>query len=234
MGYAIATLIGLDQMYQDLYDKDIFDGIVLHEDINKEILVDRIFERCGEFSIGHTDPDYLHHEILNFFLVHKRTFDKMMELSELEYNPIENYDRQETWRDDGTYQNNSSVSTEGATTSNNTQETKNLKTDYSSFTEDTRAADNSSSYENYEKHNHGGNDTVNGKVIDDGGTTNESETTGNDNGTNANVHTGRVHGNIGVTTTQQMIESSLELEPKLNIYIYIADLFANEMCIQVY
>ena len=234
MGYAIATLIGLNEMYEDLYDEDIFTGIDIHEDIDRDVLVDRIFERCGEFSVGHTDPEFMHHEILNFFKVYKRQFDKMMELAKLEYNPIENYDRFESWRDDGEFENEGAVDNEGGGTSDNTQETKNMKTDFDSYDENTRAADNSSSYENYEKTNHGGNNTLNGKVIDDGETTHEDHTTSENSGTNSNVHTGRIHGNIGVTTTQQMIESSLELEPKLNVYIYISDLFASEMVIQVY
>lgn len=43
----------------------------------------------------------------------------------------------------------------------------------------------------------------------------------------------RAYGNIGVTTTQQMIESERELV-KFNIYEYIVDEFSREFCLQVY
>lgn len=41
-------------------------------------------------------------------------------------------------------------------------------------------------------------------------------------------------GNIGVTMTQQMIESELETRPKLNIYRYIIEDFKNRFCLLVY
>ena len=234
MGYAIVTLSGHAMAYENVHGTDIFDGIHLPTGIDKDKLVRRIFWRCGEFSIGHTDPDFLHYDILQFFETHYRTFEKLLELAEYEYNPGENYDRSETWRDDGTFQNNGSIDNEGGGTNDNTQETKNFKTEFDSYDENTRAADNSSSYEHFEKTNHGGDNTVNGKVIDDGSNTHEDHTTTNNNGTDANVHTGRVHGNIGVRSTQELLKQSYDLEPLLNIITYIANLFCEEFCIQVY
>jgi len=46
-------------------------------------------------------------------------------------------------------------------------------------------------------------------------------------------HTARFFGNIGVTTSQQMLQSELEIA-RFNIYEQIADLFVDEFCIQVY
>lgn len=45
--------------------------------------------------------------------------------------------------------------------------------------------------------------------------------------------TGRAHGNIGVTTSQQMLESELKIA-EWNLYYHIADLFIKEFCIPVY
>ncbi len=47
-------------------------------------------------------------------------------------------------------------------------------------------------------------------------------------------HDGHVHGNIGVTTSQQMIESEIDLRTKNNIYEIAARVFANELLIQIY
>ena len=47
-------------------------------------------------------------------------------------------------------------------------------------------------------------------------------------------HTSRIHGNIGVTTSQQMLEQELEVAPKLNIIDYIVQSFKNRFCLLVY
>ena len=47
-------------------------------------------------------------------------------------------------------------------------------------------------------------------------------------------HEGRVHGNIGVTTSQQMMESEMNLRLKWNLYNQITDLFLTEFVIPVY
>ena len=237
MGFAIVTLMGHNRAYEHVHDTDIFDGINLPEGIDKDTLVRRIFWRCGEFSIGHTDPDFLHYDILQFFDTHYRTFEKMLELSEYEYNPGENYDRSETWRDDGTYQDNRTNSDSGSSSNSNTNTTTNLHTTTTNNNETKRAAFNengSTSYTPYEKEEGSGSSTTNGTVTDSGTASYSNSGRGNENGTNANVHTGRVHGNIGVRSTQELLEQSYDLEPKLNVITYIANLFCEEFCIQVY
>ena len=47
------------------------------------------------------------------------------------------------------------------------------------------------------------------------------------------THTGRLHGNIGVTTSQQMLESELSIA-EWNIYEHITDLFLSEFVIPIY
>ena len=47
-------------------------------------------------------------------------------------------------------------------------------------------------------------------------------------------HTSRIKGNIGVTTSQQMLEQELEVAPKLNIINYIVDSFKKRFCLLVY
>jgi len=47
------------------------------------------------------------------------------------------------------------------------------------------------------------------------------------------TRTGRAHGNIGVTTSQQMLQSELDIVA-WNIYEHITDLFLQEFVIPVY
>lgn len=54
-----------------------------------------------------------------------------------------------------------------------------------------------------------------------------------DTGNKTNTHTARLHGNIGVTTSQAMLQAELELQ-YWNLYDHIADLFIGEMTTRVY
>ena len=68
-----------------------------------------------------------------------------------------------------------------------------------------------------------GTDTVDysGTIKDEGGETISSS------------HGGRIHGNIGVTTSQQMLQSELDIA-RFNLINQITDLFLTELCICVY
>lgn len=200
MGYSIITIQGMDAAYHNVFGTDIFDGIEIPETVDRDTLIDRIFIRCGEFSIMHTDIEYMHAQILNFFNIHKDTFDRWCNAMAIEYDPIENYNRYEDYSGDG--------SNSGANSSNGTD---------SSTETDTKAAFNSSSYEPYEK------SVVSGS----------SNMSGTNSGEYEEKHTSHIHGNIGVTTSQQMLQSEIELA-RFNIYKAIADLFADEFCIMVY
>ena len=52
--------------------------------------------------------------------------------------------------------------------------------------------------------------------------------------TSTETENNRIHGNIGVTTSQQMLEQELEIVPKLNILSYIVDSFKRRFCLLVY
>ena len=47
------------------------------------------------------------------------------------------------------------------------------------------------------------------------------------------IHTGRIHGNIGVTTSQQMLQSELDIA-RFNLIQQITDLFLTEFTLMVY
>lgn len=198
--YAVITLNGMNGAYKNINNKDIFDGIRLPDGIDRDTLVNRIFIRCEEFSVMHSNINYMHWQILNFFEVHYDTFDRWSKVMQMEYNPIENYDMMEDYSGSGNNQgSNSSTGTDS-----NTDTT-------------TKAAFNSSSYEPYEKLTGSGSSSM----------------SGTNSGSYVDQHNLRRHGNIGVTTSQQMLESEIEIA-KLNLYTYIADLFCDEFCIQVY
>ena len=55
----------------------------------------------------------------------------------------------------------------------------------------------------------------------------------NENRGDNNEHRGRVHGNIGVTTSQQMLTQELEVQ-RFNLINEITDIFITEFCVLVY
>lgn len=59
-----------------------------------------------------------------------------------------------------------------------------------------------------------------------------TDSTGSDTGTIKRTKTRG--GNIGVTMTQQMLQSELDVRPKLNIYRYIIDDFKSRFCLLIY
>ena len=62
---------------------------------------------------------------------------------------------------------------------------------------------------------------------------NNTESNTNSNNTEHSKHTAHLYGNIGVTTSTQMLEDYIRVE-RFNIYEQIADIFVDEFCLMVY
>lgn len=56
----------------------------------------------------------------------------------------------------------------------------------------------------------------------------------NNQAENKVIHTGRIRGNIGVTSSMDLIQKQLDLVSNFNIYEKITDLFISEFCILLY
>lgn len=166
--------------------------------------------------------------------------NKLYVTTQYEYNPIENYDREEQWTDTRT-DNLNEMNTRTDNLNEDVTRTDNL-TQNNTHTEKTKNTQNNNQLPNgwaEETFNSGydsTSQTPTEKVVRTGSfaTTNESiietvnptqtetrntgtQTVGTENtgtqtnekvntGTETNVHNGRVHGNIGTMSTQQMIE----------------------------
>lgn len=124
------TLNGLEQLATVNGGASIFSDIDLPEGVDPDILIPTIFQRSNEFEVLYADPDYMRDSVKNFFKVWKNTITRWVEASEAEYNPIENYDRHETYSGTGTGS--------GSSTDSGTDTQK-------------RAGYNSSTFENYEQ-----------------------------------------------------------------------------------
>lgn len=71
-----------------------------------------------------------------------------------------------------------------------------------------------------------------GTMQDTDATEETSEVSGS--GSDMRTKTTNLHGNIGVTTNQQMIEAELKLVPRLSAYKQISEMFKSRFCLLVY
>ena len=326
------TLMGTETYLNQMSPspKSISDNWQLdNEHFNKQTLLATIVMTGGRFEPLYSDPEYYRFMSAQWWNKWQRSFQRWFDALDIEYNPLENYDRMENWHEDTT--DGESSSTEyGSTTTldhdgahvvggtdktvvdddNETQESGTTKTvtdqdgtdtesgttrvqtdddsklrapgasgSNSSTTTNSISAYDSSSYQPKDQSvtntnrsedterdidqstTHGLKHTTtndvdetitHGKKVvgkDDSTTTKTWSESGTDNaddqtdieGTSATDrsydrdfdHEGRVHGNIGVTTSQQMLQSELDLQ-LWNVYQHMADIFCKELLITVY
>ena len=207
MSSAKLTLIGCNAFFENIGD-DLFKGLTLPEGLAKKTLTDNILLQGGEFEVLYSDPWALQNFISVWADREAATFKRWVDALAIEYAPLENYDRHEDWTD-----TLDSDGTSNTTGTNDTSTSGTVTTDVSAF--------DSSSYQPKDK-------VTSSETIDND--TTESNTSTLDN---EGVHTGRIHGNIGVTTSQQMLEAELDLG-YWNIYSRITDMFLKEFCIMIY
>lgn len=203
------------------YDSTLFDGVVLPNGIDKDNLVANIMRNSGDLYPYHQVPEYLKRNINYWFARRLFDFERMYEALRVEYSPIENYDRKEnTTRN---YEN--SGTDKESTTLGSTTTSTNIG---SNDNENKVSAYNETDYSNREKDTQSYNSTLTN-------TGSGTDTTQTEYGLKRKeVEDIRVHGNIGVTTSQQMIESEMELRAKYDIYKIISREFEREFLVQVY
>lgn len=219
------------------YDKTLFDNIVLPDGIDKDNLVADIMRNSGDLYPYHQVPEYLKQNITYWFARRLFDFERMYEALRVEYSPIENYDRKEDikreYKDSGT--DTETLTLGSSTTSKNTGTDTNTLQGGGS-TEKGVSAYNEEGYTNREKDTETQNST-NTQQYDSTVTNTKSgsDMTKTDYGKQrTETENTRIHGNIGVTTSQQMIESEMSLRAMYDIYKIISREFEREFLVQIY
>ena len=219
MSHAILTLVG---MYQ--YDNTLFDSLTIPDGIDRDALINNILLESGEFSVLYPNIPFMKSQIGYFSKKYYRTMEKWINALNFDYEPLYNYDRYEEWTDGGT---SSLTSDEGIDVSTSTGNTTTddldatVDNNISAYDSATLQPDTQSVTDSYETV---GSDTES-----------TSSTTSNrtDSTEHETSHSGHLYGNIGVTTSQQMLESELSVS-EWNIIQHITDIFLNEFCVMVY
>ena len=231
---------------------DLFKYLKLPEGIDKDTLTGNILLRGGEFEVVYSDPEFIQKSISIWSSKWYRTFEKWINALNIDYNPLENYDRMEEWTDNrskkDSYTDNgrsdSTQSSNGDTSYNEHVDESEIEIHRDTTdTENKTSAFDSNSYQPRDKTDTEFNSDINtendrdtrGSTLSKDSTTGYVTTSGNHSGNEDedSKHIGRVHGNVGVTTSQQMLTSELQLA-EWNLYEHITDLFLSEYVIPIY
>lgn len=190
------TLIGMNNFLDD----HLFDNMQLPSGIDAEVVKNNILMRGGEFEVIYAEPYFNQSLIGNWSKKWFRTFEKWVKAQNIDYNPLENYDRIEDSTDTG------SVSAQDHSTATGSGSSEDKVSAYDSDTYQPSAQASSTS-----------------------GSSSDSNSSSN----SANTHHARLHGNIGVTTSQQMLQSEYDIA-SWNIIEHITDMFLAEFVIPIY
>jgi hypothetical protein len=200
--------------------------------MNKDVLIDNILYEAATLEAYYPDPNFMKFMIGRWSFMNQSVWQKLYDTTVLEYNPIFNYDRTEEWSENeqmldkrtltGTERETSTDNSSGEIRSSGTVQSELNVSGY-----------NESSYVPREQ-------TI---ETPDTLTSNTSETdrivsidkndTENMDRKRDNIRTGRAFGNIGVTTTQQMIQQERETV-LFNMYKVITDSFIERFCLMIY
>lgn len=217
------TMLGLE-MALSPEGKSIFDLLELPEGIDKDTVTDNIILEGGDFEVLYADPYMFRMAVGTWARKHLRTFEKWINALNIEYNPLENYDRKEDWTDSGT--KNSKTTGSGTNGETNSGSVGNSGTN---TVETTVSAFDSGSYQPSDKTTETPATTTTSSNTLSGSFSNSEELHEGDK----QIHDGRIHGNIGVTTSQQMLQSELDIA-RFNLVQQITDLFLTEFTLMIY
>lgn len=169
----------------DYYLEDgLFSNMNLPDGIDADIVKSQILLECGEMQPLYTNPEFMQNMIGWWSDKWYHTFEKWITAINIQYDPLNNYDRTEEWTD------------QIYSSSSGSADTK-------------KSAYDSATLTPYDK----------------------VETS--DSGNSFDTRNGHTYGNIGVTTSQQMLTQELDIA-KWNIYEHIKDCFMQEFCIMIY
>ncbi len=186
------------------YDDTIFDGIILPDGVDKDTAINMILVNCAEQSMVYTDPAFFKKMLPIWCRTKIKGWEKLYKTVVVEYNPIENYNRTEEWTDTGKTDANAEIYSKSAVGGTSTEQVQGF--DSASFVDRNKTASSS-----------------------DSNTSGKSSQTEN----STNTRKGVAKGNIGVTTTQHMIDEERRIA-HFDIYSQIVADFKRFFCIMVY
>ncbi len=250
---ATMSVLGLYQ-----YDNSLFNLFSFPDGIDRDVLFNTILDETAELEVVYPSPGVLKTLIGVWSAKQLPVWKKLYETMLFDYNPIENYDRIEEGTTDGARsqvhsgQDTSTGKDTYGGADTHTMERAHTGTDNMSGTDEkghfvagfdapsgsepdglfkqSRDNDSMNSEAEYLRNENVTEETAYGQTINRDNVMTHGETVTD---TEQGTHRLRAHGNIGVTTTQQMIEQEREIV-QFNIIDKIVSDFKAKFCILVY
>ena len=202
------------------WDNTLFDGMVLPDGVDKDLVIDTIMQKYGDSPLDHEDPAYIKYYIPVWSKRNLDSWTKLFATLSFVYNPLENvllYETTEETRNiDRKQDRTGTASTENSGTTGVNKTAEHLV-----------SAENASDYQPDNRDTGTEQTTIN-------------QATGTDSTENTAEQTAETvkstynrHGSIGVVTPQNMIQQEREVD-KFVIYDYIADSFRDAFCLLLY
>ena len=214
------------------YDNTLLDDLVIPAELDKQILVDNLLMETAEQEVIYSSAPFMKAAIGSWSKKQLHVWEELYATTQYEYNPI--------WNKDGTYEE--TVTRDLATTedvaddntrTNDLTQTNDLKNTNDVTTTDSVWGYNGSSDSPAEKQVVD-QDGTNTGTVKDTGTVTDARTIDRDTTDTGTITTERTEqGNIGVTSTQQLIQEQREVV-KLNLYDVIIKDFIDRFCLKVY
>ena len=197
-------------------DPSLFDEMQLPEAIDRETVVNGILLKCSELEILYPEPAYMKNAIRIWSAYRVTVWQSLYDTTQYDYNPI--------WNKDGTVTETERRNKDGTATETKSRNTSSSASGSGTGQQAVKAF-NESNWADHTKNT----STSKADSKETEGITSEAAS----NETEGITRERREKGNIGVTTTQQMIKEEREIS-EFNVIQYIIDDFQNEFCVQIY
>ena len=219
-------LLSIMGLYE--YDNNIFQGLQVPEGLNREAVINEILLQCAELEIMYPNIDIMKLAITTWSIANQYTWQKLYDTMVVDYNPIWNVDANVTETLAGT--ENRDIERSGSGSNNRTVNLADNETVNLTDTESVKGF-NSNTWAESHKNEKTGTDNIAHTGTDNIALT-DSESV-DDDLTRSETRTQRRTGNIGVTTTQQMLEQERAIA-EFNMISYIAQSFKQRFCLLIY
>lgn len=228
------------------YDDTLFDDIELPDGVDKVVLVDSMMLQCGLLDLVYDEPGTFKQAMTIWFKRKYWNINKLVTLINIEYSPLENYDRHEEYSGSDTYGSTLTDAYGHIVTDAHghiiTDAHGHVITDVDNghTSTNTISADNSSTYSPDSQNTTGGTQTTTNSGSDtqthsgSDSETHSGSDTQTHSGTDSNAHTLDVNGNIGTMSSQNMFNQEADIANKFNMYDMIVDMFESDLVVTVF
>lgn len=206
------------------WDNDLFQSFQIPSGMDQAAMVDLILTECASFNVLYPDPAFFKQRLYQWNARRLPIWTKLYATTQYQYDPISNYDRTETVNETVTHSG-----TDGVVSSGSAGHTGSVSDTWSGTDTESKTAYNSSTLQTTGQDQNAGSNTTTNNLTD----TTSGSSTRTLNLSDSVMRSIRAYGNIGVTTSQQMIEQERQIDI-YDVYGIILTDFIESFCVQVY